>query len=206
WLDTSLKGILWYQGESNADKVELHEHLFKTLVKSWRESFQQTRLDRADLPFYMVQLSSINRPSWAIFRDSQRRLSSEIPAVYMAVSSDLGDSLDVHPKDKLPIGERLAMLAKKHTYGQSLNADSPQPITVKKVKNIGYEIQFNNAKQLKTRDSKTVKGFQAMDEQGRMIALHVREIKGNIVVLDYPKNLRGIYYAYQPYTKANLEN
>lgn len=206
WLSTSLSGVLWYQGESNADKVELHEHLFKTLIKSWRASFQQTRLDRAELPFYMVQLASINRPSWPIFRDSQRKLSNEIPAVYMAVSSDLGDSLDVHPKDKLPVGHRLALLAKKHRYGQQLNADSPQPIAIKKVRDTVYEIQFTHAKQLKTRNSEPVQGFQAMDAQGRMVALRVIEIKGNTVVLAYPGDLSGIYYAYQPFTQANLEN
>ena len=206
WLGTSLTGILWYQGESNAHQVELHEHLFKILVKSWRENFQQSRLHQADLPFYMVQLSSINRPGWAIFRDRQRIMSTEIPQVYMAVSSDLGDSLDVHPKDKIPIGYRLAALAKKHEYGQSVNADSPQPVSLKKGENTRYEIRFSNAKELKTRDGKAVRGFQAMDEQGIMVDLRVIEIKGNIVVIDHPTGAGDIYYAYQPYTQANLEN
>ena len=71
-----------------------------------------------DLPFYYVQLSSINRPSWPWFRDSQRRMMYEIPHTGMAVSSDLGDSLDVHPKHKQPVGERLAHWALNQTYGK----------------------------------------------------------------------------------------
>lgn len=74
-----------------------------------------------------VQLSSIDRPSWTWFRDSQRRLMAEIPHTGMAVSSDRGDSLDVHPKQKREVGERLAAWAlnkhtdiKCHSFGTAL--------------------------------------------------------------------------------------
>ena len=96
-----MAGTIWYQGESNAHNIENHERLFGYLVDSWRRQF-----DSPGMPFLMVQLSSINRPSWPAFRDSQRRLASRIPGVGMAVSSDLGDSLDVHPRNKRPVGER----------------------------------------------------------------------------------------------------
>lgn len=67
----NIRGVLWYQGESNAENVEVHEHLFPLLEKSWRKYFNQ-----ASLPFYTVQLSSIaTRPSWPHFRDSQRQLA-----------------------------------------------------------------------------------------------------------------------------------
>lgn len=72
-----------------------------------------------------VQLSSLNRPSWTWFRDSQRRLMNELPHTGMAVSSDKGDSLDVHPKDKRPIGERLARWALNQTYHYSLLPSGP---------------------------------------------------------------------------------
>ena len=63
-----IKGIIWYQGESNAHNREAHEKLFKLLVDSWRKNWEDN-----ELPFYYVQLSSIDRPSWPWFRDSQRR-------------------------------------------------------------------------------------------------------------------------------------
>lgn len=72
--------------------MEAHEKLFHLLTKNWRENWAE------ELPFYYVQLSSIDRPSWPWFRDSQRRMLQSIPNSGMAVSSDHGDSLDVHPQ------------------------------------------------------------------------------------------------------------
>ena len=73
-----VKGVLWYQGESNAHDLELHEQLFRLLEQSWRRHFARRWScefqKKPDLPFYVVQLSSLSRPSWPAFRDSQRRL------------------------------------------------------------------------------------------------------------------------------------
>lgn len=107
-----LKGVIWYQGESNAHNKDVHEKLFKLLVESWRKNWSNS-----EMPFYYVQLSSIDRPSWPWFRDSQRRLMKDIRNTGMVVSSDKGDSLNVHPTDKRPIGERLAYWALNKTYG-----------------------------------------------------------------------------------------
>lgn len=205
WNDASLKGILWYQGESNAHNVELHEHLFKTLIASWRENYKPFLGKRERLPFYTVQLSSIDRPSWPKFRDSQRKLSNELKEVYMAVSSDLGDSLDVHPREKLIIGKRLANLVLKHEFGKDNNADSPQPIYSYENEDI-HEIRFSHAKQLRAMGSNEVTGFQAKDEDGNLVDLKVVEIKGNSVFLENPRGLMEIYYGYKPFSRANLVN
>ena len=106
-----IKGVLWYQGESNAQNFTTHERLFKMLVEGWRRNWNDV-----EMPFYFVQLSSIDRAGWQWFRDSQRRLQSELPNVAMAVSSDKGDSLNVHPTSKQPIGERLARIALHNLY------------------------------------------------------------------------------------------
>ena len=98
-----IKGVIWYQGESNANNIELHEVLFPTMVNSWRNAWGY------DFPFYYVQLSSLNRPSWSHFRDSQRRLAGKIPNSAMVVSSDLGHPTNVHPIQTRQIGERLAL-------------------------------------------------------------------------------------------------
>ncbi|WFB63219.1 GDSL-type esterase/lipase family protein [Sphingobacterium sp. WM] len=205
WKDTSLKGVLWYQGESNAHNVELHEHLFKTLIDSWRANYKPFLGKRERLPFYTVQLSSIDRPSWPKFRDSQRKLSNELKDVYMAISSDVGDSLDVHPREKLIIGNRLANLVLKHQFGKDNNADSPQPIYSYR-KERQHEIRFSHAKQLRAVGSKEVIGFQAKDENGNLVDLRVVEIKGNSVILENPKGLTEIYYGYKPFSRANLVN
>ena len=71
------------------------------------------------MPFYFAQLSSLNCPTWAWFRDTQRRLAEEIPSCDMAVSSDRGDSLDVHPKRKTDVDEQLAHIALNRNYGKT---------------------------------------------------------------------------------------
>ena len=107
-----LKGVIWYQGESNAHNCSAHEKLFGLLVDSWRTFWEQPQM-----PFYYVQLSSLNRPSWPWFRDSQRRLLTAREGLGMVVTSDLGDPYDVHYKDKKPVGLRLAALALHDVYG-----------------------------------------------------------------------------------------
>lgn len=103
---TTVKAVLWYQGESNADNAELHTRLFPAVVQSFRTAF-----DDPTLPFYFVQLSDCDRPSWAHFRETQRRLAAQIDNCKMVVSMDYGDPKDVHPRRKQPIGERLAQVA-----------------------------------------------------------------------------------------------
>ena len=105
-----IRGVIWYQGESNAHNVELHEAIFPVLVESWRSIWGK------EMPFYFVQLSSLNRPSWPHFRDSQRRLAELVEYSGIAVTSDIGHPTDVHPVQKQEVGERLARLALKDTY------------------------------------------------------------------------------------------
>lgn len=201
WANTAFKGVLWYQGESNAHNIELHDHLFTTLVSSWRAYFKQE-----DLPFYFVQLSSIERPSWPVFRNHQRMLSKNIPGVYMAVSSDVGDPTDVHPTEKKIIGQRLANLAKQHTYGRQISADSPALIEVKQdVKKL--ILTFSDCQQLKTRGGKTLDGLEWVDDKGFSRPVQSAKIYKNQISIPLPsKTIKHIRYAYSPYTTANLEN
>jgi sialate O-acetylesterase len=195
-----VKGVVWYQGESNTHNVELYSHLFTTLVNSWRQKWG------ADLPFYTVQLSGINRPSWPVFRDAQRKLQKGIPNTQMAVSFDLGDSLNVHPTRKKEIGERLALLAARYTYHQPVKANGPEPLTARKTGN-QIVISFQFATQLKTTSKKALIGFELINNKGQSILTNAA-IKGNKVFLSVPagENIRGINYAMQPFTRANLIN
>lgn len=108
---TKLKGVLWYQGESNADNAELHTRLFPAVVESFRTAFADV-----NLPFYFVQLADCDRPSWPYFRETQRRLAEQIHDCQMVVSMDYGDPFDVHPRRKQPVAERLARVALEKLY------------------------------------------------------------------------------------------
>ncbi len=192
------EGVIWYQGESNAHNAELHEKLFPAVVRSFREAFDKA----IPMPFYFVQLSSLNRPSWPHFRDSQRRLAQRLQGVEMAVSSDLGDSTDVHPRRKKPIGERLALWA---LHKQSPWYHSP------KVKGTLYNgrgtvnIYFDQP--LASSDGEALRTFELAGEDGIFypataeIDSICRAVRVSSPDVEDPYTIR---YGWQPFTRANL--
>ncbi len=197
-----IKGAIWYQGESNAHNVELHEVIFPTLVDCWRKTWND-----AQMPFYFVQLSGINRPSWPHFRDSQRRLAAQIENCDFAVSSDKGHPTDVHPKDKAPIGERLARLALNQTYGMiNVVQQGPTPISAKIV-NGNTVVEFSNASTLQTSDGEALRGLEIGGNVGALqkVADEQIKIEGNRIIIKDAKAQR-VRYAWQPFTDANLVN
>ena len=197
-----IKGAIWYQGESNAHNVELHEVIFPALVDCWRKTWNDP-----EMPFYFVQLSGINRPSWPHFRDSQRRLAAEIPNCDFAVSSDKGHPSDVHPKEKAPVGERLARLALNQTYGMEHVAQhGPAPVRAFSF-NGRTVIEFSNATELKTSDCEILRGLEIADNRGRFSKVDAEKevkFKGNRMIIE--RAAHRIRYAWQPYTDANLIN
>ncbi|WP_132052614.1 GDSL-type esterase/lipase family protein [Pseudocnuella soli] len=197
-----ISGAIWYQGESNAHNIELHEQLLPQLVRSWRNNWGY------DFPFYYVQLSSLNRPSWPAFRASQLQLLQNIPHSGMAVTSDVGDSLDVHPRKKQEVGERLARLALHFTYGK--NRVVPYgPMPLKAVHTAkGIEVHFNYAgKQLSTSDGKALRGFTLVNKKGITIK-PIATIQQNRILLQAPvgEQIKTVQYGWQPFTDANLIN
>lgn len=196
-----VKGVIWYQGESNAHNKDAHARLFELLVSSWRKQWNND-----SLPFYYVQLSSLNRPSWPWFRDSQRRLMQEIPHVGMVVSSDKGDSLDVHPRDKKEIGERLAYAALSESYGHDVVPYGPLFDTVV-FENQYACINFKYAAGLKTSDGNPVSTFEIAGAD--LIFYPAKaEIAGEKVKVSSPhvSTPKYVRYGWQPFTRANLIN
>lgn len=196
-----IKGVIWYQGESNAHNKDAHEKLFKLLVQSWR-----TNWDNPELPFYYVQLSSLNRPSWPWFRDSQRKLMEEIPFTGMAVSTDKGDSLDVHPRQKKEIGERLARWALNQTYGQEIVPSGPLASEVIFEKGAAY-VSFDYGENLQTSDGQEIRTFEVAGED-QMFYPAKAKVEGDFLKVwsDKVKNPVKVRYGWQPFTRANLVN
>lgn len=195
-------GILWYQGESNAHNVTAHERLFPLLVKSWRNFFENKKL-----PFYFVQLSSISpRTTWPAFRDSQRRLAEKLPQTFMAVSSDLGDSLDVHPRFKRPVGERLAASALHHTYGYRDVTPSGPAFRSAHASSGALLVRFDYAEGLKAAKG-ALTGFEIAGKDGRFVPAKA-VIEGATVRLTAPgvPSPRAVRYGWKPFTHANLIN
>jgi len=122
-LPYALRGVLWYQGESNADRPNEYRALFAAMITAWRAHFGQ-----GDLPFFWVNLADFKRPadasgrSWAFLREAQTQTLA-LPHAGQAVAIDLGDPNEIHPTNKQAVGRRLALLAKNRVYGLT-TADS----------------------------------------------------------------------------------
>jgi sialate O-acetylesterase len=202
FIDFPIQGVIWYQGESNAHNVELHAVVFQQLVKSWRKQFGYS------FPFYYVQLSSIERPSWPSFRFSQLELLRSIPNTGMAVSSDLGDPVNVHPREKKPVGERLARLALHFTYkNQSIIPYGPMPLkAIKKQDKVIVTFNYTGGN-LTTPDHVPLRGFKLVNNRGEKVSTKASINKDQVVIL-IPKNqdIVEVLYAWDGNTDANLFN
>lgn len=200
-LQYRVKGVVWYQGESNAHNMEAHERLFKLLVDSWR-----TNMKNEEMPFYFVQLSSLNRPSWPWFRDSQLRLMRQLPGLGMAVSSDVGDSLDVHPTHKLEVGERLARWALCKTYARKVVPSGPLFSRAWREGSTAV-VEFDYADGLTTSDGNPLRCFEVAETEGLFYPAEA-EISGGKVRLssDKVRTPHFVRYAWQPFTRANMVN
>ena len=199
-----IKGVAWYQGESNAHNIELHERLFRLLRDSWRQYFRNRYLS-----FHYVQLSGLNRPSWPAFRDSQRRLANSNLS-QMVVSHDCGDSLDVHYRLKQPVGERLARTALLNTYGHKQAGESPRVLGADLYEG-GVRVAFHGIhdgnKGLHAATGNRIIGFEVAGPDGIFHKAEAR-VEGISVLLTCPEVTEPaeVRYAWQPFTRANLVN
>lgn len=129
----AVKGVIWYQGETDDKKANLYCELFATMVSNWRNAWLERNPAQKKLPFLTVQLAPFgvwrndSGVRFPILRQQQEQAAKTVSDVYMTSISDLGNVFDIHPKVKQPVGERLALLAEKYLYGESaLLADAPE--------------------------------------------------------------------------------
>ncbi len=127
-LGYGIRGAIWYQGESNASRAYQYRELFPLMIKSWREEWGQ-----GDFPFYWVQLADFmaekSEPgdsAWAELREAQTMTMSALPHTGQAVIIDLGEGKDIHPRNKVDVGMRLARWALANEYGLKIPFRSPQ--------------------------------------------------------------------------------
>lgn len=203
-LPLPVKGMIWYQGESNAqDSICVYEYreLFRLMVEDYRKKWRQP-----GLPVYWVQLSSIdtaqyNSALWPQFRDGQRRSLDDISHGGMAVSSDIGSRNDVHPTNKKEVGQRLARWALFDAYRQNIVPSGPlvSKVRYKKGK---LKIRFKyRASGLSTADGQPLRGF-SLDGRTRVDAV----IEGKGITIPIPGNPAFVYYGWQPFSEGNLVN
>jgi sialate O-acetylesterase len=183
-LNYRFRGILWYQGESNADRPEEYRSLLPALINDWRHN-----LDSINLPFIVVQLPNFmeakavpGESNWALFREAQA-MALALPATGMAVTIDIGEWNDIHPLDKKDVGKRLALAARKVAYSdENVIFSGPE---YKGMTAIGRRIILtfdNTGSGLVSKGSKKLSGFTIAGED--MIFTRARaRIRGDRVIV-----------------------
>lgn len=199
-----IRGVIWYQGETNSarDRVGLYHRLFSTMIEDWRAQWRQ-----GNLPFLFAQISSFgNSPdeNWGQLRDAQRRTLS-LANTGMAVTLDHGDETNVHPAEKRAVGARLALLARSMVYGEKVTPSGP-------LFRLAYpdagsmRVQFDHAEGLQASVG-ALKGFEIAGAEGNFVAASAK-IDGDTVVVSSPSvaEPRYVRYAWPNFTDANLVN
>ena len=222
----TFKGVAWYQGESNAHNATTYAQLLRLLEESWTQRFTQTAQATARVsegldsltpalrvqqltfarqrPFYLVQLSSIERPSWAWFRETQRSLAQELH-LPLIVTSDKGLRHDVHPPYKAEVGERLARAVLHNDYGFAQSPLSPE-VTAAHRAGSSVWLTLAAPMRLTTSDKLPMRTFEMAGVDERFYPAVAEVTAGGQIVLSSSAvpTPRYVRYGWQPFSEGNV--
>ena len=209
WLNFPVKGVIWYQGESDAEIQDMKQNyeLLASLIGGWRAEFK-----KPDMPWIQVQLPRINdktplRAYWPEFREVQQQSQENIPGVYTVTTVDLGSTnSDVHPARKTEVGQRLAYVAAAKVYGKDVEYSGPQVASVKSAGG-SLKVTFKHAKGLATTNGAAPTGFEVAGSDGKFQDA-TATIKGETVELTAPgvKRPQRARYGWKVFFEPNLVN
>lgn len=203
-----IKGVIWYQGENNAGNGYQYRSLFPLLIEDWRIRWQL-----GYFPFLYVQLANYMEKKaepaesdWAELRESQF-MTLEYPNTGMAVAIDIGDPKDIHPKNKLEVGKRLYLQARKVAYNENITASGPlyESMVVEGQK---IKLRFSSVGVgLETRDGLPLTGF-AIAASDKKFYWADAIIAGNDIIVSSPKviNPQAVRYSWENNPDGNLVN
>jgi len=160
-LPFAMRGVIWYQGESNARRAYQYREMFPLMIQNWRDTWQQ-----GDFPFYWVQLADFTAETldpgdsnWAELREAQTRTMDRLANTGEAVIIDLGEASDIHPRNKIDVARRLARWALVRDYGLDLVYQSPRYDSMEVIDG-KMMLHFKDVGQrLRTVDARQVQGF-----------------------------------------------
>lgn len=202
-----LAGVIWYQGESNADRHQQYRKLFPLLIESWRAAWKQPAM-----PFLFVQLANYlpvqtdpGESGWANIRAAQAE-ALNLPHTGMAVAIDIGDADDIHPRDKQTVGRRLALTARAMVYGEPIEDRGPV-FAGMTVQGSIIRISYTHASGLRTSDGGAPQGFVIRGGETGWRFAEAR-IEGDGVVMWHPEitDPVAVRYAWANHPKVNLYN
>ncbi len=187
----SLRGVLWYQGESNTEDFANYERLLRQFMADWRGKFG------SDLPFLVVQLAGYGpaatepyESNWAALREAQRRAVASDGNAALAVAIDLGERTDVHPANKQEVGRRLARAARHLIYGETLPPSGPVAHSAW-LENGSVVVEFQDVtEQLIVYGGARPVGFEVCDAAPKSCRFVDASVQDNRVLLDVPQDVR----------------
>lgn len=185
-LPLSIKGAIWYQGESNVSRAAQYRTLFPAMIANWRKDFAQ-----GDFPFYFVQLAPFSYGRGAPTADptpcaelweAQLHTLRTVAKTGMAVTTDIGNTKDIHPKNKQEVGRRLALWALSQDYAKKGLIFSGPLYTSSKIEGAKIRIQFDHAKGLKSKDGQPLSHFTIAGEDKNFVPAEAK-IEGDTLVV-----------------------
>jgi len=177
---SAIRGVIWYQGEANSgpDRAPLYARLFQTMIRDWRNQWGE-----GDFPFLFVQIANWNTAPdgmWPEVRDAQRQALA-LKNTGMAVTIDIGDAVDIHPKNKQDVGLRLALAARAIAFGEKLEWSGP---LVRQVTHEEHALRvwFDHAGGLTAKGGTELTGFEIAGADGKYSPADAK-IEGESVVV-----------------------
>jgi sialate O-acetylesterase len=189
----TIKGVIWYQGESNSRLAfaPMYAKIFPALIADWRAQWHQ-----GNFPFLFVQISNFTSnatEAWAIIREAQRR-SLSVANTAMVVTADIGDPDNVHPADKQTVGARLALAARALAYGESVEYSGPL-FRQATSEGDGVRVWFDHAASGLVAKGGALAGFEIAGDDGRFVTAAAR-IDGQTVLVGNPRVAEPKYVRY----------
>jgi sialate O-acetylesterase len=196
----TIKGLIWYQGENNADRAFQYRKLLPAMINNWRSDWNNSKL-----PFYFVQISP-HRSQNPEIRDAQLYVYRHTPYTGMAVTTDNGDSLNIHPRNKELVGKRLSLWALRNEYGKKNIIVSGPLYKSMKIEGNKIRISFDFDKGLVAKDGE-LKEFTIAGDDQNFIPANAK-IEGNTVIVwsDEVKNPKAVRFAWKNVPHPNLYN
>jgi sialate O-acetylesterase len=175
-----IAGAIWYQGESNCGNYQIYSTLMKTLIENWRADFKK------DFPFYLVQIAPYDygdKGTSEYIREQQEIVSKTVPNTGMVVITDLVNNIkDIHPKNKLDVGKRLANYALAETYKQNIGAYKSPAYESMKVEKDKVRLNFSNVLSGLKCSGKTPEKFMIAGEDQKFMPATAK-MDGNTILL-----------------------
>lgn len=200
-INYTMKGVIWYQGESNAESAFLYRTLFPAMIKNWRSDWNQ-----GDFPFYFVQIAPHKGQNPDI-REAQLIALKTVSNTGMVVTTDVGNPSNIHPIDKQTVGHRLALIARAKTYNEAKLVYSGPSYNHMKIKKHKIQLFFDDVENGFKRSNESLKEFEIAGNDQIFYSAEAK-VAGKIIVVSSSKvkDPVAVRFAWKATPEPNLFN